>query len=187
MIIVLEGLEGVGKTTIGTILAKKFGAKYVKTPPQEFNSARALIASDPSRYTRFYFYLSGLFVIQTALSPCRESLTDHVVVDRYIHSTIAYHDRGESFTPPAYESEKLMSADLTVHVTCNEAERLRRKQARGFHLFDRVESNEIQINEYLCSVSNFELRNNGNLKTTTNELAFRINEWLSKNVNALRK
>jgi thymidylate kinase len=64
MIIVLEGLEGVGKTTLAEACAKQLNTNYIKTPPKEYNSARSYVASALNKEASFYFYLSGLFMIQ---------------------------------------------------------------------------------------------------------------------------
>lgn len=56
--IVIEGLGGVGKTTVGKILAEKIGGVYIKTPAESFLSARKEIDACADPMARFFFYLS---------------------------------------------------------------------------------------------------------------------------------
>lgn len=101
--VVLEGIDGVGKTSIGKALSTKLGAHYYKTPPSIFEqftlrdiyfqeiSLRKYV--DLSAYQdphyRFLFYL---FTLIKASQEIRELLqTAHVVCDRYLSSTLVYH------------------------------------------------------------------------------------------------
>jgi len=185
MIIVLEGLEGSGKTTLGLRLAQALPASYIKTPSTEYNAVRSAVAASPSKYTRFYLYLSSLFLAQNELRPFKENVAKHIVVDRYLHSTIAYHDYGGCFVVPPYEEPSLLRADLTVLVTCDPGERQRRKKERGFHLFDRELSNEGAIEVYFRTVVDWEFHNVGDPDKATDDLRDRIRKWLAENVNTL--
>lgn len=100
--IVIEGIDGVGKTTIATQLCESLGYKYYKTPPaiiESFNSPlnescqslRGFVdkLAYISPQARYLFYLFGLVV---ASKEIEEILCNyHVVCDRYMASTLAYH------------------------------------------------------------------------------------------------
>lgn len=101
--VVLEGIDGVGKTSIGKALSATLCAHYYKTPPSIFEQftirdARSREISlrqyiDLSAYQdphcRFLFYL---FTLVKASQEIRELLrTAHVVCDRYLSSALVYH------------------------------------------------------------------------------------------------
>ncbi|MBZ9850289.1 hypothetical protein LB565_20095 [Mesorhizobium sp. CA14] len=174
MIIVLEGLEGVGKTTLGLALAEATSSLYVKTPPAEFNPVRGAIAKAENRFANFYFYLSSIYTIQKTISPFKLSKDRHAVVDRYIYSTIAYHADGEDFNPPPFPVGSILSADLTVHIVCSDANREARVNNRGHHIFERVNSNEKAILTYFARQCDMEHKNDVTLEESTKSLAERI-------------
>lgn len=99
----LEGVDGVGKTTIGKALSRFLGAHYYKTPPGIFErfatyddngeqiSLRQYV--DNSTYQiphyRFLFYIFALIKASQEIEELLQ--TAHVVCDRYLSSTLAYH------------------------------------------------------------------------------------------------
>jgi dTMP kinase len=101
--IVIEGVDGVGKTTISEDLAEKLGGTYFRTPTpslEEFKRPSSTgyaitirqyvdqFAHNSPR-TRFAFYL---FCIIEATNQIENFLeTSDVVCDRFIASTLAYH------------------------------------------------------------------------------------------------
>ena len=101
--IVIEGVDGVGKTTIARTLAFQLGAVYVRTPTSTLESfvqhtsdgakmklrhyVDQLARTSPR--TRFLFYL---FCVSEASHHIEGLLeTTDVVCDRYLASTLAYH------------------------------------------------------------------------------------------------
>lgn len=169
MIIVLEGLEGTGKTSLATILCERHGCKYVKTPPVEFTPLRSFVATQDNPNMEFYFYLSGVFAVQDIIRPFKGS-PRHAVVDRYIHTPIAYHARGRTFAYPAFAERRLLRADVTIHVTCSTDARSRRKMERGFHLFERATSDDQKIEKYFRTVCDMEFDNDSVLDVASSEL-----------------
>lgn len=154
MLIVLEGLEGVGKTSLGQAAAALLDAEYVKTPPAQLNGVRAYIASLDNPAVNFHFYFAGLLAVQRQIGG--DGL---VLCDRYLRSTIAYHDAGRSFETPLSGLDLLAVPDLTVHVTCTAATRNERVAARGNHIYDRPIVNEVAIEEYFASVADVKFEN----------------------------
>ncbi len=101
-LIVLEGCDGVGKTSCATNLAEEIHAIYYKTPPKVYESLKGIIESSGDYNSRFYYYLSGMCY---AAREIHEILKDnHVVCDRYIYSTIVYHRLLGVVIPPNIES-----------------------------------------------------------------------------------
>jgi thymidylate kinase len=96
--IVVEGCDGVGKSTIVATLANRLGYVAVKTPSQDFIERRAPF-DEPGILprTRFDFYADGVRASSKeilALLECK----DGVVVDRYLTSLIVYHSTLDSET-----------------------------------------------------------------------------------------
>lgn len=89
MFIVFEGIDGSGKTTISKIVSEKLKWKYYKTPPIPFNNIRDIIDKNCYTTARFFFYLSSVCYASKEIE--KILLTDSVVCDRYIYSTLAYH------------------------------------------------------------------------------------------------
>jgi dTMP kinase len=86
-LIVFEGIDGTGKTTLAKMLAKKIKAAYYKTPPKEIWSIRKSVdRSDPA--VRLAFYKLGNAIGEQFFKNTLK--TQHVVCDRYVYSTNAY-------------------------------------------------------------------------------------------------
>jgi thymidylate kinase len=158
MLVTLEGLEGVGKTTLGKLLAARHSATYIKSPPEEMNGPRGYISAKSSSRCSFYFYLSGLFAIQEEIEYGLRA-RGCVLVDRYLYSTIAYHDQGRSFAAPEFDAKGIRKPDLAIHVRCDPAAREARLKGRGFHIFDRAQSDEPAISRYFSDVCDVEFFN----------------------------
>jgi len=130
--IVLEGLDGVGKSTLARVLASRLDAQFMSTPGDSFKDLRglAIAAFGDDQLARALFY--------TATVSCegRKARTTviqgrSVIMDRYWASTVAYakargvsanlDEVGPHLTPP----------DITVLITLNESTRLARLDQRG--------------------------------------------------------
>jgi len=101
--IVIEGVDGVGKSTVAQALASRLQGVYFRTPTP---TVECFAASLPDRgeirlrsyfdqychqspRTRFAFYV---MCVSEAICEIRRLLEDHdVVCDRFIGSTLAYH------------------------------------------------------------------------------------------------
>lgn len=103
MFIVIEGIDGVGKTTVAKDLAARLGAVYVHTPSATLESLymsstlqSALTLReyvDQQAYTdpkvRFAFYLFAILEASAQIENLLRSSS--VVCDRFLSSTLAYH------------------------------------------------------------------------------------------------
>mgnify|MGYP000924437420 CR=1 FL=1 len=86
--IVLEGVDGSGKTTVGKALAQKMDACFCQTPMGLWRKKRAIVENKNS-FFRFLFYVVA--TIHSSIIISRILKNDSVVCDRYIHSTLAHH------------------------------------------------------------------------------------------------
>lgn len=101
--IAIEGIDGVGKSTVAKALCRELNAFYYKTPPAIFESfsistvtgeslsLRKYVdtAAYSSPHSRFLFYL---YTLTEASREIRSLLSKHIIVcDRYLSSTLAYH------------------------------------------------------------------------------------------------
>lgn len=89
-LIVIEGVDAVGKTTIARMLEEAFGYTYLYTPQAPFNIIRNLVEEMEDIDTRFFYYLSSVISVQPRLKTLLSS-GKKVVIDRYVHSTMAMH------------------------------------------------------------------------------------------------
>jgi len=180
MLIALEGLEGVGKTTIGQMAAQIIGATYIKSPSPELNPVRGFVAASMEPLANFYFYLSGLIILQNQIQEAMKS--GPVIVDRYIDSTIAYHNFGSDFSVPSYERQAIRMPDLTVEVYCDEEVRNSRKMARGVHIFNRHHSHDSAISSYFSRNADLRFENSKPVEQSATDLAQLILSRLGKDV-----
>ncbi len=85
----IEGVDGVGKTTVATLLSADGAFQYHKCPSGEFAKLRGEVDVHATPLERYCFYR---LASQFDSEQIRRSLcTDSVVSDRYIASTAAYH------------------------------------------------------------------------------------------------
>lgn len=88
-LIVIEGCDGSGKSSVAKGLAEEINGVYVKTPSKIFWDIREKVEETKDWNTIFFFYLTGTLVASHEISELLK--TSHVVCDRYFYSTIAYH------------------------------------------------------------------------------------------------
>ena len=137
-----EGLSGVGKSTIARKVAKRLSAVLIATPPAPYADCRDSIDINVVPDARFYFYISSLIHASTLIK--HHISTAHVVSDRYLPSTIAYHRAmgvdTELLFPESLQKKMLVQPDKMFLLECNdETERTRRLNKRGLSFNDKDE------------------------------------------------
>jgi len=92
MFIVIEGLDGAGKSTIAKELAEVIGAEVLSTPGAKFSKIRAEIDEiyKHNHQARQLFYMSTVVSISEQVKELM-SQGKNVIVDRYWISTQVYH------------------------------------------------------------------------------------------------
>ena len=86
--IVLEGLDGTGKSTTCAVLAQRLNAHCMRTPPESMQDFRKYF-DNQSIDARNSYYMVGNFLAGKDMQRRTEE-GETVVVDRYYASTIAY-------------------------------------------------------------------------------------------------
>ncbi len=130
-LITVEGLDGVGKTTLSAALADALGALCTTTPGAWIRANRrdfdASFSASPEARSLAY----GATVIATGRHAERALLAGQdVVVDRYWLSTVAYAPHGV-WEALAAMSELARPADLTLYLSAPEELRRARLEGRG--------------------------------------------------------
>ena len=131
-IIVVEGLDGVGKSTASKGLAERLGATHMWTPGPDLADIRATAHAvfGVSQEAIQLFYAASVVVAGRRAGELTEAGVD-VVIDRYWLSTMAYATvRGSSLGLEDVEAV-VAPADVTFFLTLPEAERRRRLLDRG--------------------------------------------------------
>lgn len=130
--IVLEALDGVGKTTLVRSLAQALGGVAMNTPGPALRAlGPGLLAGiGPDQSARAIFYAATVRAQGVAARRIVESGRS-VVMDRYWLSTLSYA-RARGVQGPLEALEPLLPpADLTLLLTLPESERQQRIHARG--------------------------------------------------------
>lgn len=154
LFIAIEGLSGVGKSTVVRILARKLRAKLYKTPSGAFAEARAAIdRSNPVPLSRFYFYLAS--IVQASEEIEKLLHKSDVVCDRYFLTTYCYHKALTSRTFPLLQSARVANPDFTFLIICKEKTRHKRLKQRGFS-FNDTQERRLRIDQrFLKEYRNF--------------------------------
>jgi dTMP kinase len=127
--IVVEGLDGTGKSTLAAHLAERLGATLLRTPATELSTVRPVVdaafAQSPVAAQLFY----GATVV-LASDRARTLLAQGtpVVIDRYWLSTVVYAACRDAHIDLSPVEPVLLRPDLTVFVDADED--VRRDAAR---------------------------------------------------------
>lgn len=89
-LVVVEGVDSVGKTTLARRLEAELGYSYLYTPQAPLSTIRGMVEEMGDINTRFFYYLSAVVAVQPQLKEMLAS-GKRVVIDRYIYSTMAMH------------------------------------------------------------------------------------------------
>jgi dTMP kinase len=130
--IVIEGLDGVGKSTLVSKLAEMFSGHAMSTPGPALrdirNSVLEVFAQDELAKALFY---TASVSSEGKQARCLTNQGKWVLMDRYWASTVAYAKaRGVTANLDAL-SESLTQPDLTVLLLLDEPERQKRLRLRG--------------------------------------------------------
>lgn len=152
MFIVIEGLDGTGKSTTCMALAERLGGSALNTPLDKFKDVRAKLEDiyAEESYGRQLFYAST--AICSSLKVEKELKRMPVVVlDRYWLSTQVYHSwRTEGAHFNLYEVESmLLKPDLTVYLELSLDNRIKRLYGRGDNTEEDRQTTDLAANQKL--------------------------------------
>jgi thymidylate kinase len=130
MFISIEGIDGSGKSTVTKLLAKKLKGVAISTPPDVMKSIRSKVDDHQSRKAKYYFYISGLYLLDGSLRQLMKE--NHVICDRHIHSTLAYQFPDDELFPTNIHNlfPDLQKPEKTIFLTADQTIRKKRILSR---------------------------------------------------------
>ncbi|MEL0623975.1 dTMP kinase [Marinomonas arenicola] len=133
MLIAIEGLDGVGKSTIAKALSARLGTEFLSTPDPSLKEARQIIDEvyGDTPLARQLFYASSVVHLSEKIKHLKEQ-GKIAVVDRYWLSTQVYHNwkcSGLHFQLSEIANQ-IQQPDFTVYLTLPLSIRNTRLQAR---------------------------------------------------------
>jgi dTMP kinase len=137
-LIVVEGLDGTGKSTFSRELARRLGAWWTTTPGPLLRESRAAVESGlgPDPLARQLFYAATVAAESARVAP-RLRAGETVVMDRYWATTVAYARLHPAYMELPDIERRLVPAHTTWFLSLDERERRRRLEARGTSAGDR--------------------------------------------------
>lgn len=129
MFVTLEGLSGVGKSTVARLLADALDACWMPTVPIGFGRDRSYFTDTYQLNARFWYFMAAVSLAAPRIRRVLD-LGHDVVAESYFARTIAFH-RGMGspldISVPSYAAVP----DATFRLTCGGAERQRRLAGRS--------------------------------------------------------
>lgn len=168
IIIALEGLAGVGKTTLAPLVARELGAEQLDAIPKNMDWHRRIADASQNPTYRHLFYLWAL------ATSCRQALnkdeaSDKLwVVESYVGRTTAYH-AGMGSTLSVDLWNIVPRPALSILVTCDEQVRLERIARRPRPSYWRGLSEEVieEIRDVYEPFADIEISNDRSDAETT--------------------
>jgi dTMP kinase len=160
VLIVLEGPEGAGKTTMAKRLAEEIGARYLREPGgDDVSEAIRKVLLNPAHKGMsslaefFLFQASRAQFVRNILTPALKET--HVILDRYSLSTMAYQITGRRLPMAACLSAIELATDglvpdLTLLLMCSYETGKSRQVAAG-KVADRLESETRDFHDRVAS------------------------------------
>lgn len=137
--IVIEGIDGAGKTDVSKCVGESLGAVVMATPAPPYSDIREALddALKENLVARHLFYLSSVAFASGQIMKLRE--TKDVICVRWVYTTEAFHLAAGSpvrIDVAALELQKPTHAFLLT--ISDEKERIRRVSKRGVSLHDQL-------------------------------------------------
>ncbi|MDG2810183.1 AAA family ATPase, partial [Vibrio parahaemolyticus] len=125
MFIVIEGVDGVGKSTICKLVASRLNFIYHKSPMNKMRDAKIYYEDLGDALSRYYFYRA---VVQSDSVLIKEKLStgNSIICDRYIESLYSYHLAMDPKITSIFESNYVFKADVEILLTASQKIRIER-------------------------------------------------------------
>ncbi len=117
MILTLDGIDGVGKTTIAELLRLQLGAVIIKGVRDPYIDKLANESSNLD--VRFLYYLASF--LDSILNARTQFPNSLIIFDKSFYSTIAYHKCLGSVLDVESTITKLACPDIKIFLTCPQA------------------------------------------------------------------
>lgn len=127
--VVLEGLAGVGKSTIAPLLALALDADLVDTQLPELAQARRYVDGRRSVNARLHFWLMANYAVSDVVRSRLRAGRD-VVIESYFYRTLATHVAMGARPLPVVDWDRVVVPDLAIELTLHESLRQRRLAER---------------------------------------------------------
>lgn len=132
--IVVEGIDGTGKSTFVNHLAQTLGCCSLKSPPDELGGVREMFDENDVAHKLFYASVNAIVSEQACALLTRG---ESVICDRYWLSTKVYSSVRETDIDLDHIEQKLSRPDLTIYLYADEQTRQQRMARRGMNNIDR--------------------------------------------------
>ena len=152
LFISIDGVDGVGKTTVCEALAEALEAIYFKSPSQPFNFIRKLVDTNINPLTRYFFYRAA---IQNDSQHIQELLASghSVICDRYIFSTYAYHLALDERVEKLYEQTGIVMPSKSILLSASPEVRWKRISQRFINQgYDKELEKDIALQNKVASI-----------------------------------
>lgn len=156
MIVVVEGVDAAGKSTLCRNLKTMYGGEVYATPPAQFRETRKAVDRFAAPLESFRFYSASVELATQEILGLKESF-GYLFVDRHWITTVATH-KALGVDVDSDKLAELDCADLTILLTIHPSEQLRRFRERGMttgdrnllHAFHVVEENFRELVRLYC-------------------------------------
>jgi thymidylate kinase len=129
LFVVIDGVDGVYKTTVAKIIANDCNFKYYKTPNNCFTKFKQEIDARANPLERYCFYRLATQVDSMQIKQLLK--TTSVICDRYYQSTYAYHVVMDPRIEEIYSDTGILKPDLSFIFNARSEIRDQRIQKRA--------------------------------------------------------
>lgn len=181
LFISIEGVDGVGKTTVAKLLAADGSFQYYKSPGGPFAQLRKEIDIHATPLERYCFYRLATQFDSMEIERFLEK--DSVVCDRFIASTAAYHITMDARIKIIHHDAELLKPHFAFLLGARSEIRDKRILERAKELSDnRLERDSAFLDQVAETFMSFNLIYIDTSDITAKEVAMRIKRIITQGV-----